>query len=453
MNGARIWIGGVVGLCLITLSCTFGGTTEGEPGGGAGSPDGSTNPLPNADASEPGSPDADRSVNASPGDACGCDADCPAVGSHEGVCVFGVCMTRASETCSAGGSTAECGAGSQCWGLEGVEGSICWPDCASYDCAGQCDGDGSCAPTATNECTYSCSDYCACEPDDCQSGESCVSGSCIANVSGNAPGVGPGPTCANLPQRDCTGSAAFCGQLVQMNPSTTAHYDDYPINGETSNNQYRSWIRRDFSMLLDYATAKTLCKTASWDTGIGGALGFGDMSESNGAIPGTSVGQPGHPANTHTNGSDIDIAYYQAGQPNNQLRPICNHVLSNQDQYHCVSTPTSLDIWRHAFFLGTIFESSRVRVIGVDGQAGQLFTSAFADLCAAGWLSGSSCGSVPLAYEVTNMGQGWFQFHHHHSHISLNTSTIAPVGKGGMQCRVPGCPDLKRKPSPLRLAK
>jgi hypothetical protein len=79
------------------------------------------------------------SANA-PGDACTCDGDCPADSGHQGVCVYGVCMTVASGQCSSSGSTAECGAGSRCWGIEGGSGYICWPDCASYpSCAGSCD--------------------------------------------------------------------------------------------------------------------------------------------------------------------------------------------------------------------------------------------------------------------------------------------------------------------------
>jgi len=51
---------------------------------------------------------------------------------------------------------------------------------------------------------------------------------------------------------------------VVFNPRTTAHYDDYPINGETAANQYRSYLRRDLMMLIDYASARTYCKSAGW---------------------------------------------------------------------------------------------------------------------------------------------------------------------------------------------
>jgi hypothetical protein len=397
-----------------------------------------------------GDPDGQPPSTQDPGGACDCDADCKSVDGHDGICVFGVCMTRASGACSSAGSQAECPAGSRCWGLQGVDGSICWPDCSAHGCAGTCDNDGSCAPDASSDCRYSCSTYCACQQGDCAAGEQCVSGACVP-LSGDAPGAGPGPDCPNLPQRDCTGGNAHCSQLVQFDPAVTPHYEDYPINGETWQNQYRSWLRRDLRMLVDYATAKTLCKAGDWATGNGGPLGLGDMSEMNGAIPGTSVGQPGHPQNTHTNGPDIDLAYYQIGQQNNRLRSVCPHVQNGQDQYHCVGEPHILDVWRTALFLGFVFESPRVRVIGVDGKVGPLVVSALGELCALGWLEPASCGNVALAYETTNTGQGWFRFHHHHAHISLKTTSYAPAPGTArpMECKHPPCDALPVKPNPL----
>ncbi len=371
---------------------------------------GGTTPGP-AGNDKPKQPDS----SIAPGGACSCDTECQAVEGRAGICVYGVCMTRASASCSGAGSTAECGAGSRCWSMEGEEGSICWPDCGSYDCQGSCDGDNSCVPNDKTNCDYSCGSYCSCQVGDCASGESCVSGKCMPDVmSGDNPGPGPGPTCNNLPDRDCTGTAAYCGELVGFNPRVTPHYDDYAINGETSANQYRSYLRRDLKMLIDYATAKTLCKSAGWNTGNGGALGLGDMSEANGAIPGTAVNQPGHPKSTHTNGFDIDLAYYQKNTANNYLRPICQHA-----DYHCTNEPHLLDVWRTSMFLGSIFESNRVRVVGVDGQAGKVVTAAINELCTLGWLDSFACSHVKMAFEVTNMGYGWFQFHHHHAHISL----------------------------------
>jgi hypothetical protein len=245
---------------------------------------------------------------------------------------------------------------------------------------------------------------------------------------GAGPGAGPGPACTSLPARDCT--TTDCGTLGYFNPRTTTAYDDYPINGETTTNQYRSYARKDLRMLIAYAASFVSCKSAAWTVGNGGPAGLGDMSEANGAIPGTSIGSPGHPAGTHENGYDMDIGYYQVGTPDNKLRPICTHTSNGQDVYHCTADPVYLDVWRHALYLGALFSSSRTRVIGVDGKAGPKLLSALQQLCNSGWLSGTSCGNVALAYETTNTGQGWYQFHHHHSHISLKQQTLADMAKG-----------------------
>jgi len=98
-----------------------------------------------------------------PGSSCRCDSDCATIEGHAGICVFGVCMTRASATCASGGSRTECAAGSRCWGISGHEGSVCWPDVDSYPgCVGSRDSDGSCAhTTATGAlCDRSCASYC-----------------------------------------------------------------------------------------------------------------------------------------------------------------------------------------------------------------------------------------------------------------------------------------------------
>ncbi|MBA3455394.1 MAG: hypothetical protein H0T42_20040 [Deltaproteobacteria bacterium] len=404
--------------------------------GSAASNSGDDDPTidaPNGSVDAPATPGG-----GAPGSMCSCDADCADDGSHDGVCIYGVCMTKASGTCASGGSQSECPTGSRCWTLDGSDaGPLCWPDCAAHTCgtSGMCDADGSCGPKTGSNCDATCGTACACTETSCGTGNRCVMGECVPDVmTGGAPGAGPGPTCAALPARDCTG--ATCGQLVSFNPRTNTAWDDYPLNGETAANQYRSYLRRDLMMLVGYATSFTACKTVGWTTGIGGTLGLGDMSEANGAIPGTSIGSPGHPAGTHVNGNDIDLAYYQTGTANNRLRPICAHMNGTADAYHCVGAPDKLDVWRTALFLGAVFESPRTRVIGVDGKAGPLILSALDTLCDSGWLSQTACTNAVLAYEVTNMGQGWYLHHHHHAHISLKGLASFLPGDDG--CFAPG---------------
>jgi len=95
-----------------------------------------------------------------PGGGCVCDSDCLPLDGQDGICVFGVCMIRASAPCSAAGSSEECPDHLRCWGLSGYEGSICWPDCDTFDCVGDCDADGSCVPGSGMECDPSCGSYC-----------------------------------------------------------------------------------------------------------------------------------------------------------------------------------------------------------------------------------------------------------------------------------------------------
>ena len=426
------------------------GDSSNPSGGDDETSSGATNPSGGNESSGSGTP-MNPPDTQQPGDLCDCDSECVAMEGHEGICVLGVCMTKPTADCASAGSTTECNSGSRCWSLEN-SGSVCFPDCSTFECGGQCDGDDSCMPTDTTSCDYGCGTVCPCNPGDCAQGEQCIGGACVPEaMTGNGPGPGPGPTCNNLPERDCTGSASYCGELITMDPRTTAHYDDYPLNGETSSNQYRSFLRRDLSMLLDYATAKVLCKAANWDPtfGNGGPLGFGDMSEANGEIPGTSINSPGHPAGTHVNGFDIDLGYYQVNTADNKLRPVCQH----QD-YHCIAPPHLLDTWRNALFLGALLESNRVRVIGMDGQVGPLMEAAINQLCIDGWVDTYACNHLLMAYETTNMNYGWYYFHHHHQHVSMcpgnspcNTATSAV---GTMPSIGEGWLGTKFKPHPYK---
>jgi hypothetical protein len=196
-------------------------------------------------------------------------------------------------------------------------------------------------------------------------------------------------------------------------------------------------------MLIKWATAYVDCKAAGWGGGNGHPLGLGDMSEGNGAIPGTATGNPGHPPNTHEDGYDMDIAYYQNAGNDNFLKPICDHVQGGQDAYHCVSEPYLLDLWRTALFLGALLSSERTRVIGVDGKVGALGSQAISVLEGQGWLpSKDAQAQGTLAYEVTNEGLGWYNFHHHHLHISLWGLSSGKPGVGNSGALTHNCSGL-----------
>lgn len=427
------------------------------------------------------------STNKKVGDPCKTKAECP--GGQNALCIpevfsdgspgwpNGYCTIL---NCEAG----TCPSGSECFQTYDSQNkpfTLCLKTCTkSSDCnqGYVCPDFGACVPACKSDDDCGEDEVCGedgqcvekpCTPTSCGTGMKCENGKCVPDISGG-PGPGPGPDCPNLPPKDCTGGENYCGEIILFEPLQGPGYDNYPINGEcypcpqgkgcngygmcTSTGklpeQYRSYARRDLVMLVKWATAFVDCKAKNWGGGNGKPLGLGDMSESNGAIPGTSIGDPGHPQGTHTNGYDIDMAYYQNTGNDNYLKPVCEHTINGQEQYHCVKPPNILDLWRTALFAGALFTSNRTRVLGMDGKIGPLVASALPTLCANGWLPQSACNKAKtsLAYEETDKGYGWYYFHHHHMHLSLWPVTKAPSGTE-MQCITPDCKGIHPGQTPI----
>jgi hypothetical protein len=367
-----------------------------------------------------------------PGGACTCDDQCESTGNNPGKCVYGVCFQEASSQCSGSGSQAECQDGSRCWPLIDGGPGMCWPDCDANTCVGTCDADGSCAPSSGATCDESCAENCFND-----NGGGGGGGEPVEPVDLGSPPPPPTQSCADIPSFVCDvpGASvndveAFCGELVAFDPRTGDGYDDYPLNGETANNQYRSFIRRDVMLLVKYAAAHTRCTAQHWDFG-NDILGLGDMSEADGSIPGTSDRQPGHPPGSHERGYDMDIAYYQLGAPNNRLREVCPHTVNGQEAYHCTGAPTTLDVWRTTVFIAKLMDSPQYLTAAVDGQIGPIVQQAGAVLCDEGIISGKACGAQGFSARRNSFGAGiafdpteaqdigWFYFHHHHLHLSI----------------------------------
>ncbi|MFC1609772.1 hypothetical protein ACFL6C_02330 [Myxococcota bacterium] len=363
-------------------------------------------------------------------------------------CTSATDCTGAADTCL---TEAEGAPGGYCTQLDcsnGTcpEGSECFQfDDASMLCLKTCVGD-------TCRDGYACYDPGACwvgggggcTPEDCADGTFCASnGECVPEPT-DMP-QGPVPDCSNVISWECSPDEAYCGQVVAFAPNTGDGWWDYPINGETESNEYRSYSRRDLMQLVKHASSKTRCLTEAWTYGNGGPIGLGDMSEANGAIPGTSVGQPGHPQGTHEDGHDMDLGYFQVGTQDNRLRAVCDHYANGQEQYHCVGPADLLDGWRTAVFIAALHDSPQLRVIGVDGKVGPDVDEKIAQLCQYGWLDGTACTSPRMTYEETDQGYGWFHFHHHHFHMSIVDrpsvgwmSGLPPVGWYS-SCLTPDC--------------
>ncbi len=335
------------------------------------------------------------------------------------------------------------------------------PDDAETQCheKGGCQGNYTCFYTNSSQsksacirnCSVCSSDSCGvgqvcngricvpepCTKDSCDNGNVCWDGRCVPDT-GNGPGVGPGPECPSLPELICDGDETYCGELIQFDPTEGDGYIDYPENFETWSYQWRSWLRRDMVMLVQYAAAYVACKAEDWEFGNGGPVGLIDMSEEDGAIPGTSLGMPGHPPGTHENGFDIDIAYYQVGTANNRTRIICDDKgWWGGSANHCTTYPDKLDPWRQALFIGALFEHPELRLIGCDGKAGPMIEHALEVLCDNEWLSEQACSTSKLVYEEYYGPLGWYHWHHHHIHVSRNQ--VDDKSDGNRRCHIPGC--------------
>jgi len=214
------------------------------------------------------------------------------------------------------------------------------------------------------------------------------------------------PAC-ELPPRDCEEG---CDELVRLPEAGPGFIDDFSLWEDTPVTS-TSYVRRELMMLLKYAAARVACETG------GEPIGFGDASDVFGNTPGSLYGAPRHPRTTHEKGYDIDIAYYQRGS-NNRIRAVCP-TGDGKDAFRCVGRPRSLDARRTALFIGTVFESERVRIVGVDGKVARPVIEELERLCRDGAFEEGTCGRIRLGYETAPTGRNWFWGHHNHMHVSL----------------------------------
>lgn len=203
-----------------------------------------------------------------------------------------------------------------------------------------------------------------------------------------------------------------------MPPVGPGYFDDVML-WEDSPPWSTSYLRRDLMMLIKYAAARVACDAADWKSGNGAPLGLGDASDVDGNIPGTAYGKPRHPRASHEHGRDIDIAYYQRGVADNRVQPVCP-TGDGMDAFRCVSRPTTLDAKRTALFIGTLFESDRVRIVGVDGEVAKPVLDQIRRLCRREMLTADACARIKLGYETKPTGRHWYYSHHNHMHVSLH---------------------------------
>lgn len=206
-----------------------------------------------------------------------------------------------------------------------------------------------------------------------------------------------------LPPLLCDAALEQCDELVAFEPDVGEGYIDYHINGETADNQNRSYIRRDVMYAVKYAAAKVVRISALWPDGNGAPIGLGDMSLVDGSTP---LGQP---PGSHEYGTDIDTSYYQLfPSADNFFRPVCPTVGQS-----CTSPPDILDAQRTALFIAALAEHPNLRVVAVDPMIHTALSQALDDLVIDGIVS-SEIGLIAKEKLITEN-----YFHHQIMHISF----------------------------------
>lgn len=217
---------------------------------------------------------------------------------------------------------------------------------------------------------------------------------------------------------ECTGQFDAGGRMLQV--PYAALDDAYVGDGYRLDSpaNYR-FARRELVMLLRYAIHRTQQKFPNTL-----ALGVKDLAQRDGESPGLDVGDPRHPAGAHVQGGSVDVAWFttlagSAAVPYNQVRIICDANQGSNDGTQCTSAATTLhvvDLPRQVFFLASLFESARLRVIGVDQVIAPLLQQEADRQLSLGWISQAERDAF-FGPKLAS-GAGW-PFHHHNIHVSL----------------------------------
>lgn len=184
---------------------------------------------------------------------------------------------------------------------------------------------------------------------------------------------------------------------------------------ETYSN-YR-WARREVIMYIRYALYEVQQQFPGTNP-----LGIIDISQKDGLTPGMDTCNLRHPETTHSQGSNVDVAYYQTVS-DNSARIICDAESGSNDGYYCEPSAVDthiVDLERTTYFIAKLSclpdcQNTRFRVAGVDQVIGPLIEEKALQLRDDQIISDDEYNNLSniLAY-----GEGW-PFHHHHIHLSF----------------------------------
>jgi len=220
------------------------------------------------------------------------------------------------------------------------------------------------------------------------------------------------------PGRDCmTG----CEEIIAYEgPTDIADPEALPAGYFVGTDYDYTFARRDFAMALSWAFKQTAAHFPGTNP-----VYVSDIGQADGKTPGVDVGDPRHPLDSHINGHDADLAYFQ-NMPDNDYRIVCGDGGDNNgngqqgqhnDGYFCTTDTNVVDSQRQAYFFGMLSENPLYHVVGVDETFPQQIWEAADALAASGALPARAAYKVNngLAYGNINL----WPFHHHHCHAQL----------------------------------
>jgi hypothetical protein len=239
-----------------------------------------------------------------------------------------------------------------------------------------------------------------------------------------------GPDCeaAGYSTDECRGHGPYGSGLLPFpfpDPNDSVVGDGYFWESLSS----ARFGRRELIMGIRNALAETMNAFAGTT-----AIGISDISQIDGETPYTEVDEPHHPGNSHSQGGNIDIAYFQTDGLND-VEIICGDGSVHNDGW-CSPAAEQLhivDLPRQAFFLGKLCVSPRLRCVGVDAVIGPLIRQAADDLM--NLPDGDPHKLTPeernaahnkIVHGAAGDWNAW-PFHHHHMHVSFQWWTNQDV--------------------------
>ena len=188
-----------------------------------------------ADGGSTGADGGSTTAGAAPGSRCNCDADCSSVGANQGICYFGICVTKPlasslpANGCQPNDRETGCPSGSRCYD-NSLGQSLCFLDCQNQACTGECNSSGLCTPAYLvveeywNHCVYGCSG----------SVSECVSAECAETCDVVTSPLNPGSVCSY--DQDCKSfedNRGVCVSGICMTEYRDAANEDCPTPGAT----------------------------------------------------------------------------------------------------------------------------------------------------------------------------------------------------------------------------